>query len=183
MLRSALCLKLHAFSDTGAIIAAATTSMPESLDSVRTWDYRFCWLRDAAFVVEALRRLSHFAEGEAFVRFLRDVADAGPLQPLYGIGGERNLAEELLPHLSGFEGVGPVRVGNAAYTQNQHDLMGELILCLETILTDPRVVYEDRIGDDAGRSARRPKRLSSRSSRTPACGNTGRCRGTTPSRR
>ena len=144
MLRSALCLKLHAFSDTGAIIAAATTSIPESLDSVRTWDYRFCWLRDAAFVVEALRRLSHFAEGEAFVRFLRDVADSGPLQPLYGISGERNLVEELLPHLSGFEGVGPVRIGNAAYVQKQHDLMGELILCLGTILTDPRVVYEDR---------------------------------------
>jgi GH15 family glucan-1,4-alpha-glucosidase len=144
VLRSALCLKLHAFSDTGAIIAAATTSIPEALDSVRTWDYRFCWLRDAAFVVEALRRLSHFAEGEAFVRFLRDVADAGPLQPLYGIGGERQLHEEVLTHLSGFEGVGPVRIGNAAHTQNQHDLMGELILCLETILTDPRVVYEDR---------------------------------------
>jgi GH15 family glucan-1,4-alpha-glucosidase len=143
VLRSALCLKLHAFSDTGAIIAAATTSIPESLDSVRTWDYRFCWLRDAAFVVEAFRRLSHFSEGEAFVRFLRDVADAGPLQPLYGIGGERDLVEEFIPDLSGFEGVGPVRVGNAAYTQNQHDLMGELILCLETILTDPRVVYED----------------------------------------
>ena len=143
VLRSALCLKLHAFSDTGAIIAAATTSIPEALDSVRTWDYRFCWLRDAAFVVEALRRLSHFGEGEAFVRFLRDVADTGPLQPLYGLSGERNLVEELLPHLSGFEGVGPVRIGNAAYTQNQHDLMGELVLCLETIITDPRVVYED----------------------------------------
>src|SRR4029079_477608 len=144
VLRSALCLKLHAFSDPGAIIAAATTSIPESLDSVRTWDYRFCWLRDAAFVVEALRRVSHFAEGEAFVRFLRDVADAGPLQPLYGICGERNLVEELLPHLSGFEGVGPVRIGNAAHIQETEDLMGELVLCLETILIDPRVVYEDR---------------------------------------
>ena len=138
--------------DTGAIIAAATTSIPEALGSVRTWDYRFCWLRDAAFVVEALRRLSHLAEGEAFVRFLRDVADRGPLQPVYGIGGERDLVEETLEHFAGFEGVGPVRIGNAAYTQNQHDLMGELILCLETMLTDPRVVYDDPHGDEPGRS-------------------------------
>ena len=110
VLRSALCLKLHAFSDTGAIIAAATTSMPEALDSVRTWDYRFCWLRDAAFVVEALRRLSHFAEGEAFVRFLRDVADAGPVAAaLRHRRRARPRSKRLLPHLSGFEGVGPVR--------------------------------------------------------------------------
>ena len=94
VLRSALCLKLHAFNDTGAIIAAATTSIPEALGSGRTWDYRFCWLRDAAFVVEALRRLSHLAEGEAFVRFLRDMADSGPLQPIYGISGKRDLHEE-----------------------------------------------------------------------------------------
>jgi len=143
VLRSALCLKLHAFTDTGAIIAAATTSVPEALDSERTWDYRYCWLRDSAFVVEALRRLSQLAEGEAFVRFLRDVAEAGPLQPLYGIGGERDLVEEHLPHLRGFEGTGPVRIGNAAYTQMQTDLMGEMVLCLETLLTDPRLVIED----------------------------------------
>jgi GH15 family glucan-1,4-alpha-glucosidase len=87
--------------------------------------------------------LSHLGEGEAFVRFLRDVAEAGPLQPLYGIGGERDLIEVRLDHFSGFEGTGPVRVGNAAYTQNQHDLMGEIVLCLETMLTDPRVVNED----------------------------------------
>ena len=143
VLRSALCLKLHAFTATGAIIAATTTSIPEAIGTERTWDYRFCWLRDAAFVVEALRRLSQLAEGEAFVGFLRDVAEQAPLQPLYGVGGERDLPEQHLDHLAGFGGSRPVRIGNAAYLQKQNDLMGEMVLCLETLLTDPRIVTED----------------------------------------
>ena len=143
VLRSALCLKLHVFEETGAIIAATTTSIPEALGTERTWDYRYCWLRDSAFVVEALRRLGHLTEGEAFVGFLRDVAEQGPLQPLYGIGGERHLTEVQLDHLSGFGNSKPVRIGNAAYLQQQHDLMGEMVLCLETLLTDPRVITDD----------------------------------------
>jgi GH15 family glucan-1,4-alpha-glucosidase len=143
VLRSALCLKLHAFEDTGAFIAAATTSIPESPASGRTWDYRYCWLRDAAFVVEALRRIGHLREGERFIRFLRNVAESGPLQPLYGIDGGTVAAERTLDHLAGFGGQGPVRIGNAAVIQRQHDLMGELMLCLETMLRDPRLVPEE----------------------------------------
>ncbi len=143
VLRSALCLKLHAYHDTGAIVAAATTSIPEAMGTERTWDYRYCWLRDAAFVVEALRRLSHLNEGERLMRYLRDVVESGPLQPLYGIGGERDLEEKFLPNLAGFRGNGHVRIGNAASLQIQHDLMGEIILCLDTFLSDPRIVHED----------------------------------------
>lgn len=143
VLRSALCLKLHAHHDTGAIIAATTTSIPEAMGTQRTWDYRYCWLRDAAFVVEALRRLSHLTEGGAFLRFLQNVAESGPLQPVYGLDGRRELHEQFLPHLAGFGGNGHVRIGNAAFSQRQNDLMGELLLSLESLLADPRLVHDD----------------------------------------
>ena len=146
VIRSALCLKLHASEDTGAIIAAATTSVPEAIGTPRTWDYRYCWLRDAAFVVESLRYLGHLHEGERFLRFLRDVALAGPLQPVYGIDGERELPEIALDHLAGFRGNGYVRIGNAAYMQQQNDVMGEMILCLDALLNDPRLAHEDSTG-------------------------------------
>ena len=135
-------MKLHVYHDTGAIIASATTSIPEEIGTQRTWDYRYCWLRDSAFVVEALRRLSHLSEGEKFIAYLRDVAEAGPLQPVYGIDGERELPEVFLDHLAGFGGNGHVRIGNSAYCQKQNDLMGEIILCLETLLNDPRIVHD-----------------------------------------
>ena len=142
VLRSALCLKLHIFEDTGAIIAAATTSIPEALGTGRTWDYRYCWLRDAAFVVEALRRLGHLREGERFLRYLLNVAETGPLLPLYAVDGNPAASEEILGHLAGFGGQGPVRIGNAAGLQRQHDLTGELVLCLETLLRDPRLAQD-----------------------------------------
>ncbi len=144
VLRSALCLKLHIAESSGAVIAAATTSIPEELGTPRTWDYRFCWLRDAAFVVDALRRISQLRETERFIEFLERVMSTGPLQPLYGIGGERSLPERFLPHLRGFCGNGYVRVGNAAAVQLQNDLAGELVLCLGTAIDDPRILPDER---------------------------------------
>ncbi len=144
VLRSALCLKLHVAENTGAVIAAATTSIPEEMGTARTWDYRYCWLRDAAFVIDALRRLSQLRESERFIGYLERILTTGPLQPVYGLGGEREIPEVSLDHLAGFGGNGHVRIGNAAAEQRQNDLMGELVLSLGAALVDPRLSVGDR---------------------------------------
>jgi GH15 family glucan-1,4-alpha-glucosidase len=141
VIRSALVLKLHCFEDTGAIVAAMTTSIPEAPGSGRTWDYRYCWLRDAYYSLEAFRLLGQFEEREHFINYLFDVADGSPdlrLAPLYRIDGRSDLDERILASWPGFEGHGPVRVGNAAAEHTQNDIFGEMVLALAPVFLDER---------------------------------------------
>ena len=141
VIRSALALKLHCFEDTGAIVAATTTSIPESPGSGRNWDYRYCWLRDAYHVLGAFQALGQFEEREHFIQWLFDVAGGSAdldLAPLYGIDGRSDLEERIVPGWPGFGGDGPVRVGNGAAGQRQHDIFGETALALSPVFLDER---------------------------------------------
>jgi GH15 family glucan-1,4-alpha-glucosidase len=141
VIRSALALKLHCFEDTGAIVAATTTSLPESPGSGRCWDYRYCWLRDSYYVLDALRVLGHFEERERFVNYLFDLVAGRPdldLAPLYRVDGKDDLGECVLETWPGYMGEGPVRVGNGAALHHQHDVFGELVLALAPVFLDER---------------------------------------------
>ncbi len=145
VIRSALALKLHCFEDTGAIVAALTTSLPESPGAGRTWDYRYCWLRDSYYVLNAFRLLGHFEEREQFIEFLLTVAASAPdldLAPVYRIDGSADLTERILPDWPGYSGEGPVRVGNAAALHKQHDIYGEMVLALSRVFVDERFARE-----------------------------------------
>lgn len=149
VIRAAITLKLNAYEDTGAIIAAMTTSIPEAAGSARNWDYRFCWLRDSYFVVNALNRLGATSTMESYIAYIINIAadaEGGPLQPVYGIDGRTALDEQEVPALSGYRGMGPVRIGNQAYQQIQHDVYGSAILAAAHIFFDQRLT---RRGDEA----------------------------------
>jgi len=148
IIRAAITLKLSNFEETGGIIAAHTTSIPEAPGSGRTWDYRFCWLRDAYFVVKALNRIGATQTMEDFISFILGIAanNSEALRPVYPVVPTDPMDETLAEHLAGYRGDGPVRIGNAAALQDQHDTYGSIILAAMPMFFDHRL---PRPGDEA----------------------------------
>ena len=150
VIRSAIMLKLCQHEETGAIVAALTTSIPEHAGSSRNWDYRYCWIRDAYYTVQALNRLGALDVLEAYLEYLRNLVDnakGGHIQPLYGVGGEARIEERIAPGLDGYRGMGPVRVGNQAYEQVQHDAYGQIVLSNTQSFFDERLFRMGGIAD------------------------------------
>ncbi len=149
VIRAAITLKLSAFDDTGGIVAAMTTSLPEAPDSGRNWDYRYCWLRDSYFVVCALNRLNATRTMERYLHYIVNIAAnacGGHLQPVYRISGRCDVDEAIVANLPGYRRMGPVRIGNAAYHQVQNDVYGAVVLAATHMFFDERL---DRVGDEA----------------------------------
>ena len=148
VIRAAITLKLCTFEDTGAVMAAITTSLPEAADSGRNWDYRFCWLRDSYFVVKALNSLGATRTMEAYLEYILNVSfeNGGQLQPVYSITGQADLTERTVDSLAGYRGMGPVRVGNQAYEQVQNDVYGAVVLSATQYFFDRRL---ERPGNEA----------------------------------
>jgi len=150
VIRAAITLKLCAYEETGAIVAALTTSIPEHAESGRNWDYRYCWLRDAYYVVQALNRLGAADMLENYLGYLRNLVDqskGGHVQPVYGVGLEPMLKEWIAPRLAGYRGMGPVRIGNQAHEHLQHDVYGQIILSTVQAFFDERLLRPATIDD------------------------------------
>ena len=168
VIRAAITLQLCSFEETGAVLAAMTTSIPEAPDSGRNWDYRFCWLRDSHFVVQALNRLGATRTMEGYLGYITNLAAAaegGVLQPVYGIKFEREITERTVDSLPGYRGMGPVRVGNDAWRQLQNDNYGSAILAVTQSFFDRRLVvpgsrrvfgWLEQLGDQAAALFDRP---------------------------
>ena len=129
IIRSLLVLKIMSYQSTGAVLAALTTSIPETIGHVRNWDYRFCWLRDASMSIDTLLKMGHYNTAQRFLVYLKGILKSknDSFQVMYGIRGERDLTEIDLPHLAGYENSKPVRIGNAAFNQKQNDIFGYLL--------------------------------------------------------
>lgn len=145
VIRSSLALKIHQYEDTGAIVAASTTSLPEYDGSGRNWDYRFCWLRDAYYILNAFNNIGHFEEAEQYFHFIANLSPKadGRYNPLYTINGNADFVEEILD-LDGYKGNKPVRVGNQAVEHIQNDTYGQILLSLLPLYTDRRFIFKER---------------------------------------
>ena len=146
ILRSAMTLKLLTYDKTGAILAAATTSLPESIGEVRNWDYRFCWIRDSSMVIRVISKLGHKKVVKDFIDYIIDLIPEKDekIQIMYGINKEKKLTETLLTHLSGYENSSPVRIGNAAYKQKQNDIYGILMDAIHVELVEFPLLFEKK---------------------------------------